>query len=235
MMSPVIADGPVGYLLFRGIDASAGGCMSNSRVSPSTVSTVDCEAPAQYAQLMAECHEEARGILKFWFVELTTKDWFRKSEALDTTIRQRFDECLQRALACELWEWRTSSGGRLAEILVLDQFSRNIHRDTPQAFQGDALALALSQQAVASGDLEQLPVAWQPFVIMPWMHSESVRIHDAAERLFERAGLEENLRYERRHADIVRRFGRYPHRNGILGRTSTPEEVAFLRQPGSSF
>lgn len=207
--------------------------MSKSRVTPT--SAVSVAASAQSVQLMAECHEEARGILEFWFVELAARDWFRKSETLDATIRQRFEECLQRALACELWEWRVTPGGRLAEILVLDQFSRNIHRDTPGAFEGDTLALALSQQAVIEGDLEQLPVAWQPFVIMPWMHSESVAIHDRAEALFDRPGLEKTLRFERHHADIVRRFGRYPHRNAILGRTSSAEEVAFLRQPGSSF
>ena len=193
------------------------------------------ESDRYLAAMSHECHVQARPVLECWFGELTSRDWFRKNDALDAMLRERFSPLLEQALACELWEWRECAAGRLAEILVLDQFSRNIHRDTPRAFAGDALALALSQQAVAAGDLEVLPVTWQPFLIMPWMHSESSVVHEEATRLFQRPGLEENLRYERLHADIVRRFGRYPHRNAILGRTSSAEEVAFLQQPGSSF
>lgn len=248
-----LVDGVV-HGLFHGLvdelastDDPAGDDMSNSRIIPSDTSdsptgsaeplasSVADEAPDRALQLMAECHEKARPILALWFVELTARDWFRKSDALDGQLRERFADLLEQALACELWEWRGTPGGRLAEILVLDQFSRNMHRETPRAFAGDTLALALSQQAVAAGDLERLPVAWQPFLIMPWMHSESARIHAEAERLFDRPGLEENLRYERLHADIIRRFGRYPHRNAALGRDTTPQEAVFLQQPGSSF
>ncbi|MDA5563149.1 DUF924 domain-containing protein [Cobetia sp. MMG027] len=208
--------------------------MSPSRPSNPTPPS-STPAPSDADRLIADSHHQARPVLAHWFTRLTPKDWFRKSEALDAQLRERFAELLEQAQACELWEWRTTPGGRLAEILVLDQFARNIHRDTPRAFSGDSLALALSQQAVALGDLERLPLAWQPFVIMPWMHSESLRVHEHAEALFARPGLEDTLRFERRHADIVRRFGRYPHRNAILGRVSTPQEEAFLRQPGSSF
>ena len=203
---------------------------------PSMPPSNPSESPqSDAATLIADSHPQARQVLDYWFTQLMPKDWFRKSDALDGQLRERFAARLEQALACELWEWRASVGGRLAEILLLDQFARNIHRDTPRAFSGDNLALALSQQAVALGDLDRLPLAWQPFAIMPWMHSESLRIHEHAEHLFARPGLEHTLRYEHLHADIVRRFGRYPHRNATLGRESTPEEIAFLGQPGSSF
>ena len=112
---------------------------------------------------------------------------------------------------------------------------RNIHRDTPLAFARDPVALVLAQEAVASGIDHRLEVPWRAFLYMPWMHSESLAIHDEALGLFDQPGLEEQLHFEHRHRDIILRFGRYPHRNAILGRPSTPEELAFLDQPGSSF
>jgi uncharacterized protein (DUF924 family) len=123
----------------------------------------------------------------------------------------------------------------LAEIIVLDQFSRNVWRDTPRAFAQDALALALAQELVARGDDAALPLAQRRFAYMPYMHSESIVVHQEALRLFAQAGLEDNLRFERSHLAILERFKRYPHRNAILGRESTPEELAFLQEPGSSF
>jgi len=141
----------------------------------------------------------------------------------------------EAAVAAELWPWRATAEGRLAEVIVLDQFSRNIHRDTAAAFANDALALALAQEAVARGcDLELSP-AERVFLYLPWMHSESALIHEVALRLYSAPGLEQNLDFERRHKVIIDRFGRYPHRNAILGRASTPEELEFLAQPGSSF
>ena len=134
-----------------------------------------------------------------------------------------------------MWHWRTDGPGRLAEIVVLDQFSRNIHRDTPQAFAQDAQALALAQELVASGLDATLPVAQRAFAYLPYMHSESLRIHEQALRLYAQPGLENSLAFELRHQAIIARFGRYPHRNAILGRACTPEEEAFLRQAGSSF
>jgi uncharacterized protein (DUF924 family) len=119
--------------------------------------------------------------------------------------------------------------------MVLDQFSRNIHRDTAAAFANDALALALAQEAVARGSDRELPVPHRAFLYLPWMHSESPTIHEEALRLFAQPGLEHNLEFERQHKAIIDRFGRYPHRNEALGRASTQEELAFLREPGSSF
>lgn len=177
----------------------------------------------------------AQRVLAFWFETLTPKQWFAKDARLDRRIAEHFAALHEAARANELWSWRESPQGRLAEILVLDQFSRNLYRDRPEAFAQDPQALALAQVAVAHGADRHLESVQRAFLYMPYMHSESLAIHDEALRLFAQPGLEENLRHERRHHDILRRFGRYPHRNAILGRASTPEEEAFLAQPGSSF
>ncbi|MDF3918123.1 DUF924 domain-containing protein [Salinicola salarius] len=174
-------------------------------------------------------------VLDFWFEELTPKQWFIKSDDLDREITERFGETLAAAARCECWQWRETPAGRVAEIVVLDQFSRNVHRDTPGAFAQDPLALALAQELISRGGDDALPLTRRIFAYMPFMHSESLAIHDQAIRLFDRSGMEEQLDYEHRHRAIVERFGRYPHRNAILGRESTPEEIEFLRQPGSSF
>ncbi|MCZ8093106.1 MAG: DUF924 domain-containing protein [Acidovorax sp.] len=174
-------------------------------------------------------------ILHFWFTELTPQQHFAKDAALDESIRTRFGPTLEAAARCELFPWRATPEGRLAEILVLDQFSRNVYRDTPRAFAQDALALALAQELVASGQDRSLPTAQRVFAYMPYMHSESAVIHEQALKLFAQPGMENNLDFERRHKAIIDRFGRYPHRNAILGRSSTPEELAFLSEPGSSF
>ncbi len=174
-------------------------------------------------------------ILHFWFTELTSRQHFAKDTALDEAIRTRFGPALEAAARCELFTWRSAPEGRLAEILVLDQFSRNVWRDTPRAFAQDALALALAQELVASGQDRHLPTAQRAFAYMPYMHSESALIHAQAIELFAQPGMENNLDFERRHKAIIDRFGRYPHRNASLGRQSTPEELVFLSEPGSSF
>jgi uncharacterized protein (DUF924 family) len=174
-------------------------------------------------------------ILHFWFDELTDKQHFAKDAALDTLITQRFGALLERAARCELFGWRATPAGRLAEIIVLDQFSRNVWRDTPRAFAQDALALCLAQELVGRGDDAQLPVAHGLFAYMPYMHSESLLVHQEALRLFAQPGLEDNLRFERLHLAILERFSRYPHRNAILGRASTAQELAFLQEPGAGF
>ena len=177
----------------------------------------------------------AQDILTFWFTELTPQQHFAKDAALDARIRQRFAATLEAAARCELFAWRATAEGRLAEILVLDQFSRNVYRDTPQAFAQDPLALALAQELVASGLDRSLPLAQRPFAYMPYMHSESKAIHIQSMALFTQLGIADNLRFALRHQTIVERFGRYPHRNAVLGRGSSAEEVEFLGQPGSSF
>ena len=174
-------------------------------------------------------------ILHFWFEELTAKQHFAKDAALDETIRARFGDTLEAAARCELFAWRATAEGRLAEIIVLDQFSRNVYRDTPRAFAQDALALLLAQELVASGQDLSLPSAQRVFAYMPYMHSESALVHAQAVPLFSQPGMEDNLSFEIRHQAIIERFGRYPHRNAILGRPSSPDELAFLSEPGSSF
>lgn len=174
-------------------------------------------------------------VLTFWFEELRPEQWYSASDAVDAMIAGRFDALQAAAARCELFQWRTSPEGRLAEIIVLDQFSRNIYRGTAAAFAQDSLALALAQEAVVAGADLALEPAKRAFLYLPYMHSESVVIHDVALRLFDSAGLENNLDFEHKHKAIIDRFGRYPHRNAVLGRVSTPEEVAFLATPGSSF
>lgn len=174
-------------------------------------------------------------ILDFWFEQLTSRQWFEKSPAIDRELTERFGDWHRKAAAGELYTWREPIEGRLAEVLLLDQFSRNIHRDRPQAFAQDSMALVLAQEAVARGLDEQLPPERRAFLYMPYMHSESEVIHEEAVRLFDQPGLEHNLKFELRHREIIQRFGRYPHRNAILGRPSTAEEIEFLKQPGSGF
>lgn len=174
-------------------------------------------------------------ILNFWFDDLTPKQHFDVDAALDDAIRTRFGATLEAAARCELFAWRATPAGRLAEIVVLDQFSRNVYRDTPRAFAQDAMALVLAQEMVASGQDRSLPVAQRTFVYIPYMHSESALVHTLAMPLFSQVGMEEALRFELRHREIIHRFSRYPHRNAILGRASRQEELAFLNEPWSSF
>ena len=174
-------------------------------------------------------------VLQFWFEEISPSQRFSKDSKLDQQIEQRFGELHQRATQCELHLWRNQPQGRLAEIIILDQFSRNLYRNSKLAFAYDNLALGLAQEAISNGAHLALPAEQKSFLYMPFMHSESAKIHLIAEQLFKQEGLENNYKFELRHKAIIDQFGRYPHRNRILGRQSTPEEEAFLKQPGSSF
>jgi len=174
-------------------------------------------------------------ILDFWFHEITPKQWWEKSDEFDQLIAMRFGALHHAASQCELYEWRISPEGQLAEIIILDQFSRNIYRGKPESFANDALALALAQCSVASKADCEMNASERAFLYMPYMHSESLFIHEDAVLLFGQPGMEMNLEFELKHKAIIDRFGRYPHRNNILGRISTPEEQEFLKSPGSSF
>ncbi len=176
-----------------------------------------------------------RPVLQFWFEELSPAQWWKVDAELDRLTTERFCDVHERASRSELFEWRREPEGRLAEIIVLDQFSRNIHRGHGLAFANDILALALAQEAVAAKADLALPVERRVFLYMPYMHSESRVIHEVAEPLFRDRAPKDNHDFELRHKAIVDRFGRYPHRNELLGRSSTPEELAFLTQPGSRF
>ncbi len=179
---------------------------------------------------------QAEKILKFWFEELKPPQRFQKNAELDRLMRDRFEPLLLQASRSELFVWRETLPGRLAEVILLDQFSRNIYRDTAQAFSQDSLALALSQEAIRTGmHLSELTQEQRSFLYMPFMHSESLAIHHIAVELFSEKGMEFSLDYEYRHKAIIEVFGRYPHRNAVLGRQSTPEEIEFLKKPGSGF
>jgi uncharacterized protein (DUF924 family) len=193
------------------------------------------------ARLRAEDEVDAlataapEAVLRFWFDEIDPAQWWSKNTAFDRSIRERFGRLHEQAARCELFPWRATAGGRLAEVIVLDQFSRNIFRDAPGAFAQDPLALALAQEAVAVAADRELPSAHRTFFYMPFIHSESLAIHDAALPLFRSLGVERMLDFARRHRVIIERFGRYPHRNAILGRPSTDDEVEFLKGPDSGF
>ena len=174
-------------------------------------------------------------VLHFWFKEIQPAAWWKKDIAFDALITQRFGATLESARAGELFAWRESAGGALAEIIVLDQFSRNIYRDKAEAFAQDAMALTLSQEAVRRGSDKALTPTQRVFLYMPHLHSESRVVHLEALRLYTELGLESNLKFELMHRAIIDRFGRYPHRNAVLGRTSTLEEIEFLKTPGSGF
>ncbi len=174
-------------------------------------------------------------ILRFWFEDIQPAQWWKVDPAFDELVRKRFGALHEQAKHCELFAWRTTPEGRLAEVIALDQFARNIHRGTPAAFAADPLALALAQEAVAAGDDLKLSVEQRAFLYMPYMHSESVAIHAAAEPLMRERAPQHTHEFELKHKAIVDRFGRYPHRNALLGRASTAEEIEFLKQPGSSF
>lgn len=174
-------------------------------------------------------------VISFWFEEIEQSKWFMKDLEFDQLLINRFSDIHQQASACELYEWRTTAKGCLAEVIILDQFSRNMFRDKPAAFASDPLALALAQQAIAQGKDKELSAIERTFLYMPFMHSESLIVHDVAVQLFTENGIQGNLDFEIKHRDIIEKYGRYPHRNAILGRASSPEETAFLEQPGSSF
>ncbi|MGX5175474.1 DUF924 family protein [Aliikangiella sp. IMCC44653] len=174
-------------------------------------------------------------VLEFWFEQSEPKQWFRKDPDFDKKITEKFLSTYWQATRCELFEWRNSAPGRLAEIILLDQFSRNMFRDQPQAFKFDSLAVTLAQEAIHCGDDLQLPTNQRKFIYMPLMHSESEAVHQLALKVFAQPGLQDNYEYELKHYKIIQQFGRYPHRNAILGRESSEEELEFLQTPGSSF
>lgn len=190
----------------------------------------------------------AQQVLDFWFgapgsegYGQPRREWFVKNPGFDAEIRARFGASIDRAVSGGLRDWDGQGPqGVLARILLLDQFTRNAFRDTPAAFAGDALALAAARGLVDSGaDRALLPVQ-RTFVYLPFEHAEDAFMQERAVELFstlaaEQPGFESNLDYAHRHRGVIARFGRFPHRNAILGRASTPDEIEFLKQPGSRF
>jgi uncharacterized protein (DUF924 family) len=194
-------------------------------------------------------HDDRRieEVLTFWFGapdsaarNKSREEWFRKNEAFDREIAKRFGPLIDEALEGGLGTWEASQEGAVAKILTLDQFPRNVFRGRPRAFAGDAKALTLARALVQSGRHRSLPGVWRQFVYLPFEHAEDLAAQAESLRLFAQLGrdapeLAGLLAWAEKHQVIVARFGRFPHRNAILGRRSTPEEEAFLNEPGSSF
>ena len=168
-------------------------------------------------------------ILDFWFSKEVKRHWFEHSEYLDTKVRVMYERIFRDAVNCELSDWRDTIQGRLAEIIILDQFSRLIFRGRPHAYTQDRMALLLAQEAVRYRTFPFLEAKQRQFILMPFLHSENRNIHTVARGLFQRFGTPKSVRLEERHKAVIDRFGRYPHRNAILNRQSTPEELAFLK------
>lgn len=189
----------------------------------------------------------AQDVLDFWFgapgldeYGRERKIWFRKREAFDAMLRERFGALLEAACAGELDAWAATPEGTLALVIVLDQFSRNCYRGTPRAFAADDRALALARRLVASGEDRALPTLYhRAFAYLPFEHAESMDAQRESLRLFGELRDEPDGKgyydYAARHANVIERFGRFPHRNAVLGRASSEAELAFLREPGSSF
>lgn len=192
--------------------------------------------------MIASMDPRASEVLDFWFAGSTAPraEWFRKDAAFDAQIAQRFGALIEQALAGGLAPWTQQPSTALAQVIVLDQFTRNVFRDTPRAFAGDALALPAARAMVARGDDLALPALRRLFVYLPFEHAEDRATQQESLRLFaaltaaegSTAGFED---YAQRHAEVIERFGRFPHRNDVLGRDSTAEELLFLQQPGSRF
>ena len=191
---------------------------------------------------MAPTDPRAGDVLDFWFggSAAPRAEWFRKDAGFDALIAERFGALVEHALSGGLAAWAGEPDAALAQVIVLDQFTRNIFRDTPRAFAGDARALAASQEMVARGDDLALPPLHRVFAYLPFEHAEDRTLQHESLRLFgaltaadaSQADFED---YARRHAEVIERFGRFPHRNALLGRASTAEELHFLQQPGSRF
>ncbi|WP_099761109.1 DUF924 family protein [Janthinobacterium sp. 35] len=190
---------------------------------------------------------QAQDVLDFWFLPPDNPDygqarveWFRKDDGFDAQIRARFGALIDVAIEGGLRAWDATPHGALARLIVLDQLTRNVYRGTPRAFAGDAQALALAVALTQAAQDQLLPPMLRAFAYLPFEHAEDLAMQARAVELFQllsqaQPGFEGMLDYAERHQEVIARFGRFPHRNAILGRASTPQEVEFLRQPGSSF
>lgn len=169
-------------------------------------------------------------IIDFWFEEVLPSQWFKVDDALDLKMTEKYIALHSSVVAGEYSYWRNEPLGRLAEILVIDQFSRNIYRDDPKSFINDPMALALAQECIRGEYHKNFSPEQKLFLYLPFMHSESKVIHNTALLLYSETGLEDNLDFELQHKEVIEKFGRFPTRNFILGRQSTSEEIEYLKQ-----
>jgi len=180
-----------------------------------------------------EDKKNIEAVLNFWLKETPPEQRFKKDSKFDELVKERFGDLYWQILEDKTAAWRETPEGRLAETIILDQFARNMFRDNAQSFLADEVALALAREALKAGADKQVPEEERVFFYMPFMHSESKEVHEEALKIFTEYGNPNNLEYELKHKGIIDRFGRYPHRNKILGRESTPEEIEFLKEnPG---
>jgi uncharacterized protein (DUF924 family) len=178
-----------------------------------------------------EVHAKAREVLGFWFGALMPEQRFGKSDSVDSGIREQFGSLRNMVLASGALGWRDEPETLLAAVILLDQFSRNMYRGQPEAFAADALAQELTCEALdRDWDAGMTPDERQ-FLYMPLMHAEDPELQGLCLKMFDQLGVEQNIRYAREHAEVIERFGRFPTRNAALGRESTREEEAYLRQP----
>lgn len=176
----------------------------------------------------------ARAVNEFWFA-LTTEEQFAKDDALDAAIGERFGSLRDHLLATDADGWRGDADRMLAAIIILDQFSRNLHRESAEAFAADDLAVQLTLEAIRAGfDLDVAPQR-RVFLYMPLMHAEHLGLQRYGIALFEEAGLDEQVRFARDHAEVIANYGRFPHRNAVLGRASTPAEQEYLSRPDAGW
>ncbi|MCW8828122.1 MAG: DUF924 domain-containing protein [Gammaproteobacteria bacterium] len=175
-----------------------------------------------------EPYDDAAGLLEFWFSEEVSRRWFRSTPQFDEALRRRYEPLVVAALQGELRKWAATPRGALALVLLLDQLPLNIYRGQARGFVGEQQAREVAAAALEQGWDRQLSEKEKAFLYIPFMHSENLADQQRAVALYRAAGLEGNLRWAEHHCDIIRRFGRFPHRNAILGRESTPEELDWL-------
>ena len=174
-------------------------------------------------------------IITFWFEEISPEQWFKKDKKFDAMLLERAGTTVIKALNGQLDRWSKTSAGSVSLVILLDQFTRNIFRDTPKAFSGDEMALVLCQKSINSKWFSELSMTFKQFLLMPMMHSEDISIQEKSLPLFKQHTNKRTYEFAIKHRDIIAKFGRFPHRNLILSRPSTKEELIFINQPGSSF
>ena len=179
--------------------------------------------------------KQINSVLNFWFKSCEPKDWFKKDEYFDSEVKNNFGDLVEDALFGYLNSWHRTLDGCIAFIILTDQFTRNIFRETPRSFLGDKLALKTCLHFLGTFDIRQQSRVCSHFILIPLMHSENLTIQERSLPLFQNHTTEEVYKYALQHKKIIARFGRFPHRNAILGRTSTDPEIQFLKGPGSSF
>lgn len=171
---------------------------------------------------------DPEAIVDFWFSEEGKPFWFNSTPEMDAWLREQYAPLVEQALAGELDQWQASPQGALALVIILDQFPLNIYRGTAKSFVGEGAARKVADLAIERGLDDGMPDVQKAFMYLPFMHSENLADQDRSVDLYRQAGLTENLKWAEHHRDIVRRFGRFPHRNDMLARECTPDEEAYL-------